>query len=165
MSATASQTVELVAPRPRSPLGVYLLLWVTAGFYWLYWLHRMMIEMNEANGREVFAVRRVFWGGSAMMILYYAIFAVLSFDLSTDARPPFFVFPSLIVIGLGWIGGLLLLHVRISRALNSLAGSRKEFHTSTRATIALFFCYFGVLSYLQSRWNKIQTLRAKQDFA
>jgi hypothetical protein len=147
------------APKQPSPLAAYLLLWATAGFYWLYWLHRMMTGINELNAQEVFAVRRIFrWGGAAV-IGYYAILCSLSFVVLNGA-PSTSLFLSGLGFGLACIAGFAYLHVRLARALNGLAPrDDKRCHSSSGMTVALFFCYFGVVPYLQSRWNRILASR------
>ena len=153
-------TAHVDKPTPHSPALAYVLVWLTAGLYFFYWMYRMMRDVNRLSSSQVFAARRIICVVAVYVLVYVAVFSQL---LTRVARPEsaFSHFTiGLFFVGwfmaLGWLCGLAYLHAKIGKSISLLQAQQGlPSRASPGLSVLLFLLYFAVVPYLQSQMNSL----------
>lgn len=84
----------------------------------------MMRDINSLMSRQVFDVVRILTFAAVYVLLYTALFSFLFSRISDGSRVFSHAFIGLFflawLMAMGWIAGIIFLHVKISRSLSNL---------------------------------------------
>ncbi|MBX7245462.1 MAG: hypothetical protein K1X53_08180 [Candidatus Sumerlaeaceae bacterium] len=153
---------DSAAIRQYSPTKTYLLVWLTLGVYWVYWLLRTMEDLNSLSNKRVFNLSKIVTVGVgiyAAIILSMAPFIGHLITGKPDFLP--YVVPSFVIgycLMIAWLVFVIRIHMSICRAIRSCEESAGLPNPATaRATLLLFFLYFAAVPYLQRHLNRVVT--------
>jgi len=147
-------------PARHSPGITYLLVWLTGGPFYLYWLWRMMRDINKLAGKPRFQPGRLFLGALIYFLVYLSLLAWafyhLMFGTSDITVPLILVSLTVLLMAFGWIVGLLVVNHRIASDVADLQRQKGlPSPVSPVAAAVLFFVMYINVLYLQTEMNRL----------
>jgi hypothetical protein len=142
--------------KKRSAIAVYLLLWVTCGFYLFYWIFSLIEEINSFKNEEVVSLKKRATGFVIAILLFTVIFGFLLYFF--DSNNPFygFFFIGCFCVGIYWFVLIIKTLREIGKEIQKIQQEQNiDKLVSIPLLTLLFFLYYFAVPYLQTHINKI----------
>lgn len=126
--------------KARSPRGLYAAVFATGGLFAWVWLIKLMSDINEMAGRQIFATRLYGVVFALLAIGYFALFAMIP---HSDPEIPGLSYDPSLLIGLAIVLTLSppFFLVLISRHIDFAAGRSRALGADFKVFfLALFMC-------------------------
>ena len=143
--------------KPTPPWLPWILIWPTAGIYWVFWAFSMMQEINRLSGSRVFHTKRI----AFVAVCWFGAYCALLWAGSNafNARDLFCYVASCACAGLlavTWIAAVARLHGSMARHIGDLESQRgMEDRATFRRGILFFFLWYTVVAYLPRHYNSL----------
>ena len=144
----------------RSPLLVYLLVWVTLGFYAIWWFFTTMLFLNDCRIRRPYNVRLLGWSVGTVLSSYLIGFAiVMGYSFYTDFDVPDAI---VILMGVLWVLALVwnffvffsVWHIS-TRIREAQATRNLENPILPAISMLSFVLWFTCFPYMQHHINRL----------
>ncbi len=144
----------------RSPLLVYVFLWLSIGFYAVYWFLDSLRFLNGFRPLRIFNIRRLAWIVWLYVALYVVGFAIamtsarIGSDLSDEVK--IFLFGSLWLMALFWNGFFVYAVWKVAWRIREV-----QLHEhiadpiSPVVSVLAFLLWFLCFPYMQGHINRI----------
>jgi hypothetical protein len=140
----------------KSPIKMYLLMWITCSIYGFIWAFKVMESINQLKGTEHFKTRIIFKG-----IITFITVDLLLFSLAIKF---FWILPIVFILHVAWLvfvfTGIKIIAKQI-RFIEEDLGF--EDTISEGSALFLMFLYFTSIIYIQRHLNKIILIKNNAD--
>ncbi len=133
------------------PIVAYLLIWITCGFYGIYWAYKVMNYINTTKNEKIYNFKKIV----LFVIIFFAIDIPLFLSINESCPILFLIVFVLHIIWLILVFKYVYsfsFHIHNIQKENSI-----DHYISPKKTILLMFLYFTAIPYIQHHLNKLLT--------
>ncbi|MBW2238742.1 MAG: hypothetical protein JRF39_06840 [Deltaproteobacteria bacterium] len=150
---------------PKSPLAVYLLIWVILGFYAIYWYFRAVSYLNSIDQEHSQSIRKIASFVSVFLALYLTGFAIVFvqhkrgvFLPEQPARQA--LLDLLFLMAVRWNVLAPVVVVRLATRMRRVQEEDGIVDTASPGrTLLAYFLWFLAFPYLQYHLNRLAEVR------
>ncbi len=149
----------------RSPLVVYLMLWITLGFYGIFWYLRAVEFLNSVDQENSQDTRKIKLFVFVFLAIYISGFTFLYTQqfldpLRSDLAASEMIFVVLFLMALSWNVLVPAVLVRLATRLRRVQSEhRVASAASPWRTLLAYFLWFASFPYLQHHLNRIAEIK------